>query len=583
MLVDRARNTFMSGGAQHDIAIDLAPDLPRVMADRRRIVQVLTNLFSNAARHMPDASPIEVGAVRDATHVALSVRDEGQGIAPERLAQLFNKYTRTDTGHGGRGVGGGLGLAICKGLVEAHGGRIRAESAGPGHGACFTFTIPVAVEAEGRAATAADVNLAHPYRGGGERARILVVDDDPRALRFVRDALTDAGYAVLVTGDHRELSHLVETERPDLVLLDLMLPETDGIELMRGSPELTGLPVIFISAYGRDAMIARALDSGAADYIVKPFSPTELVARIGAALRGRAEPEPFVLGELAIHYDERRVTVAGKAVELTATEFELLRVLSLLAGRVATYETLLHRVWRGERDGETALVRAFIKQLRRKLGDDPDEAGLDLQPPRSRIPHAPAGQSVMRGGSYTRPARSSRETQRPPPCGPGSRPAGGRGRLGKRAGGDDAGASPRREHHPRTRLLPQAHRSARPGAARRGVGGQRRREGQPLPPAGGTLPRHRGGRAALPAPRRRLRVARRRLTAPASAVACVSGRWILPDRVYPRPAGRPPPWHQGVPDRSGPSVASARFAARPGPARPPTAGVQRGRNRPRAR
>ena len=367
-LVDRARNTFVSGGARHAVAIDLAPHLPRVMADRRRIVQVLINLLANAARQAPDTAPIRIRAVRDATHVAVSVRDEGRGIAPERLTQLFRKHVHADGGNGGSGISGGLGLAICKGLVEAHGGRIRAESDGPGTGACFTFTVPVAAEADMAAADgegqrrSADQELA---------ARVLVVDDDPQALRFVREALTEAGFTVLVTGDHRELSRLVETEHPDLILLDLVLADTDGIELMQHSPELAGLPVIFISAYGRDATIARALDGGAADYIVKPFSPTELVARIRAALRGRAEPEPFVLGDLAIQYAARRVLVAGKPVDLTATEFELLRALSLAAGRVMTYDVLLHRVWRGA--GDAALVRAFVKQLRRKLGDNPRE------------------------------------------------------------------------------------------------------------------------------------------------------------------------------------------------------------------
>ena len=149
-----------------------------------------------------------------------------------------------------------------------------------------------------------------------------------------------------------------------------MLPDTDGIELMQHVPELSELPVIFISAYGRDETIAKALERGAVDYIVKPFSPTELVARIRAALRGKAEPEPFVLGDLVIHYDQRSVTVAGRPVELTATEFELLRALSINAGRVSTYQALLRQVWGGRDYGDTDLVRAFIKKLRRKLGDD---------------------------------------------------------------------------------------------------------------------------------------------------------------------------------------------------------------------
>ena len=148
----------------------------------------------------------------------------------------------------------------------------------------------------------------------------------------------------MVTGEHEDLSRIIRTEKPRLVLLDLMLPGTDGIELMASVLELADLPVIFISAYGRDETIARALEAGAEDYIVKPFSPTELTARIRATLRRRAEPEPFVLGDLAILYEERRVSVGGRQVELTATEYELLRVLSLNAGRVTTYDTLLRKL-----------------------------------------------------------------------------------------------------------------------------------------------------------------------------------------------------------------------------------------------
>ncbi len=359
-LVEQARNTFLGGGGRHGIVVDLPVGLPRAMADRRRIVQILNNLFANAARHAPESSPIRVSAVREDAHVAVSVADEGRGIAPKQLPRLFDKHAG-----GGSKAGYSLGLAICKGLVEAHGGRIRAESAGPGRGATVTFTLPVAGEPGAEAPTAPP-----PGRQPGEKARILVVDDDPRTLRSVRDALAAAGYAPLVTGEPGELAQIIRSEKPRLVLLDLVMPGQDGIELMESVPELSDLPVIFISGYGRDETVAAALESGAADYIVKPFSPTELVARVRAALRRREDPAPFVLGALAIDYDRHRVTVEGEPVVLTATEFELLRVLALNAGRVMTYDTLLRRVWSG-RDGANAnLVRIFVRNLRRKLGDD---------------------------------------------------------------------------------------------------------------------------------------------------------------------------------------------------------------------
>ena len=367
-LVERARATFLSGGARHGVVVDLPAGLPRARADRRRIVQVLTNLLSNAARHSPESSPIRVTAAREGVHVAVSVTDEGRGIAPERRAHLFRKYAGRATAGEGAAAASGLGLAICKGLVEAHGGRIRAESEGPGRGARFTFTLPVAEDAD--AGAAAGAAAPRPPGEAPPKPRVLVVDDDPHTLRSVRSALDKAGYAVRVSAEPDELPGLIRAERPQLVLLDLMLPGTGGIELMADVPELSDLPVIFISGYGRDETIARAFEAGAADYIVKPFSATELTARVGAAIRARAGAAPFVLGALAIDYARRRVTVGGRAVALTATEFELLRILSVHAGQVVTSESLLRQAWDSREPTDTVRVRAFMSQLRAKLGDD---------------------------------------------------------------------------------------------------------------------------------------------------------------------------------------------------------------------
>ena len=359
-LVERARHEFLRGGSPHSVLVDVPPDLPRVMAERRRIVQVLNNLFANAARNAPPSSPIRVSALRDGTHVAVSVTDEGQGVPRERLPHLFRKYTGAARGK----LRGGLSLAICKGLVEAHGGRIWAESAGPRQGARITFTLPAAEE------PAASPGMATAQGQAREHGTVLMAGDDPPTLRYVRDALTEVGYRPVVTGDHRTLGRLVRTEAPRLVLLDLLGPGAGGIELMRHVPELSDVPVIILSGYGGDETIVKALESGAADYIAKPFSATELTARIGAVLRKRAEPQPFVLGELAIHYDRRRVSVDGQPVDLTATEYELLRVLSLGTGRVVTFDSLIRQVWRGRKHANRKLVRSFIRSLRDKLGDD---------------------------------------------------------------------------------------------------------------------------------------------------------------------------------------------------------------------
>ncbi len=300
-LVDEARSRFQSGGGRSNLRIDLSPELPLVMADGRRIIQVMNNLLTNAARYSHEMSAIGVPAVREGYHVAVSVTDEDRGIAAERLPHLFRKFSRIDGDDRRRDIAGsGLGLAICKGIVEAHGGRIWAESDGPGLGTRFIFTIPVAADAPDSLPRLSERRA----RSERERTRILAVDDDPQTLRLVRDALARAGYAPIVTGDPQEATSLVDANDPHLVLLDLMLPGTDGIELMRGILDMADVPVIFLSAYGHEETIAKAFENGADDYVVKPFSPMELVARIKAALRKREAPEwaepsePYVLSEL---------------------------------------------------------------------------------------------------------------------------------------------------------------------------------------------------------------------------------------------------------------------------------------------
>ena len=374
-MVDRARNTFLSSGGRHNLDLDFAPDLPLVMADRQRIVQVLGNLLSNAARHSLESSVIRVTAVRKDLHVVVSVADEGIGISAERLPHLFRKFSRTDGETKGSGIGGsGLGLAICKGIVEAHGGRIWAKSDGPGLGARFTFTIPVVEDAEASVATQSPRLAARSQQEAREDVRILVVDDDPQALKYTRDVLSEAGFTPMVTPDPDDALHFIAEQKPHLVLLDLVLPDADGIDLMKEILRMANVPVIFVSGYGQDQVISQAFEKGATDYIVKPFSPTELIARVRAALRRdlhRAEPsEPYVLGDLTIDYAERRVTVAGRPVQLTATEYEFISELSGNDGRVLTHDQLLRKVWGRTNSGDVRVIRTLVRRLRRKLGDD---------------------------------------------------------------------------------------------------------------------------------------------------------------------------------------------------------------------
>ena len=388
-LVDQARKVFLRDGARNSIEVDLPPDLPQIGADRQRMMQVVINLLSNASKNSPDQSAIKLSASVEDVYVAISVSDEGRGVSAERLPYLFRKYSRIDSEDLGRHQAGeGLGLAICRGIVEAHGGRIRAESDGPGLGTRFTFTVPAVDEASNGSAAGPGPLPADSGRAPGGRARILAVDDEPQILRLVRNTLSDAGYTPIVTGDPDEALHLIEQEKPHLVLLDMMLPGTDGIELMKRISEITDAPVIFLAGQGGDQIVARAFEVGADDYMVKPFSPTELAARIEAVLRRRTasdrtkEREPYVLGDLTINYAERRVTVAGRPVRLTATEYKLLFELSVNAGRVLTQDQLLGRVWGRGYSGDSPLLRSFVKKLRGKLKDDANSPTYIFTEPR---------------------------------------------------------------------------------------------------------------------------------------------------------------------------------------------------------
>ena len=381
-LVDEARTAFLRRGARNTIEVDLAPDLPLIVADRRRITQVLDNLLSNASKYSSEASTIEVTGSRDEFHVAVSVTDEGIGVSADHLTKLFKKFSRIGEGGRERKVAGeGLGLAICKGIVEAHGGRIRAESSGEKHGTRITFTIP-------EAAVVQESTSDAPAIASSDQVRILAVDDEPQVLWLLRNILSNHGYKSLGTGNPDQMMRLMETEHPHLVLLDLMLPGTSGFELMDRIREVSDVPIIFLSANDQEENIVKALAMGADDYMIKPFSSTELLARVASSLRKRrgagttAPLQPFNVGDLAIDYADLSVTVSGRPVGLSATEYKLLFELSTNAGRVLTRDQILRRVWGLEYSGERDLLRAAVKNLRRKLGDDANDPRFIFTEPR---------------------------------------------------------------------------------------------------------------------------------------------------------------------------------------------------------
>jgi PAS domain S-box-containing protein len=377
-IIQEAHAGFMRESRMHEVRLELPDTLPAVSADRHRICQVVMNLLSNADKFSPPMTPITVSAEVEPLWVTVHVRDEGRGIAEEDLSRLFRKFSRPHERSGFKLPGSGLGLAICKGVVEAHGGRIWAESSGEGRGATISFSLPVAAPeiAPARPETERGVSGTDRISRRRERRRVLAVDDEAHVLRYLQHTLEEAGYEPVVTSDPSQVTKLLETSEPDLVLLDLRLPGTSGFEVLERIRELSEAPVIFLTASDREDDAVKALRMGADDYITKPFSPSELLARADAVLRRRAEVSagetrrPFVLGDLKIDFAGRQVTLAGEPVSLSPTEYKLLCELAVHAGRVLTYDQILQRAWGPEYSGETDLVRAFVRNLRRKLGDD---------------------------------------------------------------------------------------------------------------------------------------------------------------------------------------------------------------------
>jgi two-component system, OmpR family, alkaline phosphatase synthesis response regulator PhoP len=211
---------------------------------------------------------------------------------------------------------------------------------------------------------------------------VLIVDDEPQIVEIVRDYLADAGYRVSTARSGDEALRHVRSITPDLVVLDLGLPDMDGLDVARLLRQATSVPIIMLTARSDEADRVAGLELGADDYVVKPFSPRELLARIRAVLRRGAAvvtaDGPLVVGDLAVDPARRLVTVSSNPVELTATEFELLAAMAAAPGRVFTRGQLLEAIHGVAVDAGGRAIDAHVKNIRRKLEPDPHRPRLLL-------------------------------------------------------------------------------------------------------------------------------------------------------------------------------------------------------------
>jgi DNA-binding response OmpR family regulator len=210
-----------------------------------------------------------------------------------------------------------------------------------------------------------------------DKKRILVVDDDTAILRLLSTNLKARGYDVITATDGEEALEAVQKDYIDLIILDIMMPKVDGVQVCRHIREWSDIPIIILSARGDENDKVKCLELGADDYLTKPFGIAELMARINTAFRHRGDASvapaqsSFTCDGLEINFAKRRVTVKGKEITLTPTEYALLQQLAVNSDKVLTHSMLLHSVWGTEYSSEKEYLRVFVGRLRRKLEPDP--------------------------------------------------------------------------------------------------------------------------------------------------------------------------------------------------------------------
>ncbi len=365
----------------HDVRIvlDIDDDVPPVAVDEMQLDQVMTNLLENAARHSPPGGEVRLSVSPSNDHVVVRVTDQGPGVPAGDRERIFEAFYRGASIPDSPGTG--LGLAIANAIVTAHGGRIWVEDA-VGERRDLRVRDPrVRAGPRGRPRP-----RRSPGRSGGAHMTlVLVVDDEPQIRRALRTSLEAHGYEVATVGTGEEGVVGAAEQAPDLVLLDLGLPDIDGTEVIRRVRGFSDVPVIVLSVRESQTDKVAALDAGADDYVTKPFGMEELLARARAAMRRKQSDEPSApvlrFGRLEVDLPRRLVTLDGEQVRLTPTEYGLLEALVTNPGKLLTHQWLLRKVWGQGYGTETTYLRTYVRALRNKLGDDAQAPALIVTEP----------------------------------------------------------------------------------------------------------------------------------------------------------------------------------------------------------
>ena len=369
------------------ITVSVSDNLPAPQIDGPRIEQALQNLLSTALKYSPVDHKVHLRARAVDDAVQISVTNRGH-IPEEQLTYIYDRFYQNESMSADALKGPGLGLYVARGLIVAHGGRIWVENTESKTTLSFTLPLearqPLPRTQPPREAQPAQQMRAKPrfeteVRPPRQTLKTLVIEDDPYMVRLLKINLEAAGYSVISATRGNVAIELASTEQPDIILLDVRLPDIDGFEVCTRIREFnTIVPIIMITGQATDDEIVRGLTLGADDYMRKPISHKELLARMQSCLKRSwmtgqtpASDPIFRNGDLVIDFSQRQVIAHGRPVKLTPTEYKLLYHLAINAGRVMTHEQLLSAVWGPGCEDQTQYLWVNISRLRGKLEKDP--------------------------------------------------------------------------------------------------------------------------------------------------------------------------------------------------------------------
>ena len=371
------------------VRVEIDPAMPLLRLDAMLMEQVIFNLIDNACKYSPPGTPVTVWtALRDG-HAVIEVCDQGPGIPAEDRERVFDMFYRVEEGDS-RAAGTGSG----PGDLPGHRGspwRPHLRPTRPERRRHLHRDPPAGGRADqpaGPAGRSGRMILANPERLGQRSAamlKILVIDDEPQIRKFLRISLTATGYKVVEAETGAQGAEAAKTERPDLVILDLGLPDLDGQEVITLIREHSQVPIIVLSVRADETDKVEALDRGADDYVVKPFGIGELMARVRAASRQRSaaasDPDTLRIGSLTIDLTRRLAVRDGIEQRLSPKEHALLSLLTRNRDKILTHAQILREVWGPAHTHDTAYLRVYVNQLRQKLEADPGRPALIITEP----------------------------------------------------------------------------------------------------------------------------------------------------------------------------------------------------------